>query len=594
MSSSKASVAQNKNIQYLRIKEYPILLFILVCTLIASSYVGFQVPILIAEIYESYSSNKEDFFFLAIKNAATFFIIQYFLRLIYQTLMSLYIKNLLCKLRQDLFSNWIYSQDKVITDDLSYFAQDRYTRGELQARMMNDAESIRELIRSGSLTIFLDFFFLISCMLSFFYIHQFYGVVLILTECFICILLIWISKFMVNSFKEVRRSNGELSRVLSSLSQGFKSLFYSKSDKYALKISLPKFEDFLKVQLRANFWDASYYSFAESLFPILLVVVVLVFPYSEVTSVAIFAALIDLIQRSIGPIKNVASKVSSIQRALTGIRRITELDNDLEKYSFKAQHKSTPLIDKMNFEIKHFTYERGQEKNFSLKNINASLEKGKKLGIIGQSGSGKSSILKILSGDIYTNKLNMNFGSKNDSLSYGGESLKDVNILRNYLCLVSQDSYLFSDTLEFNITFNNNHTNDFQRFYDEMMERIPYVKSWGLSPKEKINPAEISLGQKQLLSALRFCYQKKPIVLLDEISSALDGDLEQALSDFIDYIQDDVMMIIVAHRIETLLRCDQIMFLDKGEQIAIGQHNQLLKDYTDYANFFKMLKTTIQ
>ncbi len=594
MSSSKASGARNKNIQYLRLKEYPVLLCILICTLLASTYVGFQVPILISKIYEAYGSNNESIFFLAIRNAAIFFLIQYFLRLIYQTLMSLYIKNLLSKLRQDLFSNWIYSQDKVITDELSYFAQDRYTRGELQARMINDTESVRELIRSGSLTIFLDFFFLISCMLSFFYIHKFYGVVLILTECFICILLIWISKFMVHSFKETRRSNGELSRVLSSLSQGFKSLFYTKSDHYALKVSLPKFEDFLKVQLKANFWDASYYSFAESLFPIILVMVVLVFPYSEVTSVAIFAALIDLIQRSIGPIKNVASKISSIQRALTGIRRINELDNDLEIYSFKDERKQSLEIDRMNFSIKHFTYETAQEKNFSLKNIHTSLKKGEKLGIIGQSGSGKSSILKILSGDIYTNKLEMDFHSSNESINYQGQNLKDVNTLRNYLCLVSQDSYLFSDTLEFNITFNNNHSKDFQRFYDEMMERIPYVKSWGLSPKEKIDPQEISLGQKQLLSALRFCYQKKPIVLLDEISSALDGDLEQALSDFIDYIQDDVMMIIVAHRIETLLRCDQIMFVDKGEQIAIGQHNQLLKDYTDYANFFKMLKTTIQ
>jgi len=594
VSSSKAKEAKYKNIQYLRLKEYPILLCILVGTLLASTYIGFQVPILISSIYKSYGLNDQAIFFKAISTAAMFFIMQYILRVIYQTLMSLYVKNLLSKLRDGIFSNWIYSQDKVITDTRSYFAQDRYTRGELQARIINDTESVRELIRSGSLTILLDFFFLLSCMISFFYIHKFYGVVLILTECILCILLIWISKFMVHSFKETRRSNGELSRVLSSLSQGFKSLFYSRSDQYALQSSLPRFEDFLKVQLKANFWDASYYSFAESLFPILLVIIVLAFPYSEVTSVAIFAALIDLIQRSIGPIKNVASKVSSIQRALTGIRRINELDEDLKKYSFKDEKKEIPSIDEMSFNIKKFTYDVSQEKNFSLSNIFASLKKGQKLGVIGQSGSGKSSILKILSGDIYTNKLEMDFKSKQAHLNYHAKNLKDVNVLRNYLCLVSQDSYLFSDTLEFNITFNNNHTPEFQRFYDEMMERIPYVKSWGLTPKEKLDPQEISLGQKQLLSALRFCYQKKPIVLLDEISSALDGDLEQALSDFIDYIQDDVMMIIVAHRIETLLRCDQIMFLDKGEQKAIGAHKDLLKNYTDYANFFKMLKTTIQ
>ncbi len=581
------SFLEVKEIKYLRIKEHLGLVLGILLLLLISIYIGVKVPFIITQIYESYGTEKfENFIYLG----GVFFISQYMVRLIYKILMSFYVKSLIEKLREDLFSHWIFSQDKIIKNKKSYFSQDKYTRGEFQARIINDAEAVRELISSGSLTIFMDFFFILACMISFLSIHTFYGIVLIITEAFICVLLLWISKFMVHSFKEVRVSSAKLSRVLSSLSQGFKPLFYSKSEKYALNSATPKFENFLKVQLKANFWDASYYSFAESLFPILLVVVVLVYPYSHVSSVAIFAALLDLVQRSIGPIKNVASKVSNIQRAMTGIRRITELDNDLEKYSFKTISNELMQINSLNFSVENFEYQV-DDKSFSLRKINANLTKGKKIGIIGKSGSGKSTILKLLSGDIFSDKILIDLKSINNSVTYRGMDLKDVNILRKYLCLVSQDSYLFSNTLEFNITFNNNKAEDFEKFWKLMQEKIPYVKTWNLKPDSQIILSEISLGQKQLISALRFCYQKKPIVLLDEISSALDGDLEQALSDFIDYIQDEVMMIIVAHRVETLIKCDEILFLDSGEQIALGPHDKLMKNYTDYANFFKMLKS---
>ncbi len=577
-----------KFFKYLRFSQHKILMSSIMALLGLSSYVGYKVPQVISSIYENYENETfKEFIVLGF----VIFLIQYLVRSIYQVLISFYVKSLIEKLRNDLFSNWIYSQDKIITDSNYFIAQDKYTRGELQARMINDTESLRELIRSGSLTIFIDFIFIVSCMISFLNIHTFYGIVLIVAELVICFVLIWVSKFMVKSFTEVRKENGKLSRILSSLSQGFHSLFYSNSKDYALNSAIPRFDKFLSVQLRANFWDASYYSFAESLYPIILVVIVIVFPYSFVTKVAIFAAILDLVQRSIGPIKNVASKISAIQRAMTGIRRITELEKDLSHYNFKSNGLQEIKVNSMSFNIDDFFYDK-EKKNFKLDKIKANLKKGEKIGIIGQSGSGKSTVLKLLSGDIFSDKININLHSEQEDINFSMPDLRDVNILRKYFCLVSQDSYLFSNTLEFNITFEEESSEKFADFWEQMKEKIPYIKTWEISPGDIIQPSEISLGQKQLISALRFCYQKKPIVLLDEISSALDGELEQALSDFIDFIQEDVMMIIVAHRVETLTRCNKILYLDKGEQIAIDSHQELMKNYTDYANFFKMLKST--
>ncbi len=578
-----------KWLYYLRLTEFKITLAVFGILLMVSSLIGYEIPQAISKLYENYSN--QELFNEGIKNLLLLFVSQYGVRFVYQILLSNYVKQLLASLRGDLFKNWIYSHDMVHTKEQTFVSQEKYTRGEFQARLMNDTEAIRELITTGSLTIFIDFFFVISCMISFFQIHRFYGVSLIIAEVLVCFFLIRISKFMRQVYAKVRKSSGNLSRVLSSLSNGIQQLYYSRHENYPLKISVPKFDDFLKIQLRANLWDASYYSLAESLFPVLLALVIIVFPYSEVTSVAILAALIDLIQRSIGPIKDIAGKISNIQRAMTGVARITELDQDLQETKVETSENNKESIDHFEFAVDDFLYPNSTGDLFSLTDINVSLEKGTSLGVVGRSGCGKSTLLKLLSGQIFSDQLEVSFLSQGKKGSYKPSEVSEVSTLRKSICLISQDSYLFSNTLLFNITLEENPDRErFDTFWEQTAKEIPYLKKWNFTPDDEVNPLSMSQGQKQLISALRFCYHRKPIALFDEISSALDGELEDALSQFISYIEKDVMMIIVAHRLETLIRCESILFLEKGKQLALGSHENLYQNFPAYQNFFAELK----
>jgi ATP-binding cassette subfamily B protein len=104
-----------------------------------------------------------------------------------------------------------------------------------------------------------------------------------------------------------------------------------------------------------------------------------------------------------------------------------------------------------------------------------------------------------------------------------------------------------------------------------------------------IKPNELSLGQRQLLAGVRACFLKKNVVFIDEISSALDSDLELALRKCILLIQEHSLTIIVAHRIETIIHANSILVMERGEILASGKHQELLKSSPVYQQFIQEL-----
>jgi ABC-type multidrug transport system fused ATPase/permease subunit len=551
--------------------QLPLIIFILI-NLLVSAVTGYLTPRLISDFYQSLKEQAS--FDHHLRLLAYLFAAEYINRFLFQVSTHRYTQLLLSEIRKRSYSLWLKAPFKNKTTQ----KHDEYPLGEVLARLMNDTDAVREVVSSGSFGIFIDIIFIFSCLISFLQLNSTTGVTLFIVEVMACLLLVKGSKYMATVFMEVRRVTGHMARVVTDITSGLRELFFSPNPKYASHRGEKIFEEFLDKQLKANVWDASYYSAAESLYPILIALVMVIVPFSGIVEVAILAALIDLIQKSIGPIKEVASKISVLQRASTGLQRISEFNESFNQEDFERLEFANLNVDTLNFQLNQFQYDQG----FKLENISFELKRGEILGILGESGCGKSTLLKLLSGQYHT----FNGSIVIDHKSITPSDDKTLRAFSSYVSLISQDSHVFTETLKFNITLG--YDQSFEEFWELAQKNIPYLVRWGVKPEEKIDPKAFSMGQKQLLSGLRALFLRKPIILMDEISSGLDSELESALRDLIKFFQSRSMTIIVTHRLETILKSNTLLLLDQGKLVAKGNHAQLV-DQQKYHEFLSHL-----
>ena len=556
----------------------------LVC-LVISAVLGVYGPLLLVELGEALNNN--DNVHWALWKLGLLYVAVCANRVFYQFMSLSYLTNLIERIRTLCYESWILNHD-IQTEKKLGSNSDRYPLGEVIARIMGDTDAFRELVTSGTLGILIDICFVISCFVSFIYLNHFTGGFLLAAELVACILLYWGSQKMRKVFMEVRNARGHIFRSVGNIVGGIRESYYTEHGHYAVKKGSRVFGDFLNKTTISNIYDASYYSFAESLYPIFLLLLLCIYPYSNIGKIAIMFAIVDLIQRSIDPLKGIASKMANVQRALTGLERVTDFLDSLEHIE-KDEEKTLRQFDEMRICIEKFSYNTSRD-NFSLRDISFSAQKGQLIGIVGMSGSGKSTLLNIMAARIIPEKTEITLIShqnQKNSLKFSG--FADSHLYRHHIGVVSQESHIFSEPLLFNISFEQHLTKKFQDFWEWVLKRIPYLEQWGITPQSVLDPRTISLGQRQLVAAIRACYLKKSVILFDEISSGLDSDLEEALRKVILLVQKESMTFVVAHRMETILNADRILLLEGGQLVSSGTHRELQKCSHSYQNFILAL-----
>lgn len=278
------------------------------------------------------------------------------------------------------------------------------------------------------------------------------------------------------------------------------------------------------------------------------------------------------------PLENISSIIPQLQAGTASAERIFEfLDREEENPS---EMKFETFNNEITFDNISFGYTEDKKiiDNFSL-----TVKKGEKIAIIGETGSGKTTLIKLLtrlydvdSGEIKIDGININ--------EY------DKNSLRSFMGMVLQETWVFSDTIKENIRYGNLDATDEELIAaskkanaDNFIRQLPEGYETILTE----DGDNISQGQKQLLTIARAIISNKEILILDEATSNVDTRTELLIQEALDNLMENKTSFVVAHRLSTVRNADKIIVLGKGRVIEQGNHEELLAKKGYYYNTLK-------
>lgn len=296
---------------------------------------------------------------------------------------------------------------------------------------------------------------------------------------------------------------------------------------------------------------------------------------------AAFIAYMGLAYNILTPAKSISKASYNIKKGTAAAERILEIleqDNPI-KDGPNAQEKNS--FDQQ-IELKDVSFSYDTEP--VLKQFSLCIPKGKTVALVGQSGSGKSTIANLL-----TRFYDINQGT----ISIDGMAIKDLKLqsLRGMLGLVTQDSILFNDTIKENISLGKLDATD-----EEIIEALKianayeFVKDLPLGIYTNIGDSgnKLSGGQKQRLSIARAVLKNPPIMILDEATSALDTESEKLVQVALENMMQNRTSVVIAHRLSTIQKADLIVVMHKGEIVEQGTHDQLMQANGTYYKLVNM------
>lgn len=295
-------------------------------------------------------------------------------------------------------------------------------------------------------------------------------------------------------------------------------------------------------------------------------------------NVAMYSVLLFITQRLLWPLTELGDTFDTYQRAMASFKRINAL-KDTQPEIKDGTVESMGINNSIVLEKINFSY----VENFPvLNNVSLEIEKGSTTAIVGSTGSGKSTLIKLL--------LRL-YDVESGKIIFDEENIQDLNIhsLRKNIGLVSQDIFLFEGTVFENIAYGNLDATENEIWNaaklsesDEFINLLPNKKDTIVGERGQ----KLSGGQRQRISIARAILKNPEILILDEATSAVDNETEAAIQRSLDTLKEGRTVIAIAHRLSTIRNADVIYVLEKGEIVESGSHDELVKLKKVYANLW--------
>lgn len=304
-------------------------------------------------------------------------------------------------------------------------------------------------------------------------------------------------------------------------------------------------------------------------------------------AVGAYGVLVFLTQRLLWPFKNLAVTMDLYERGMASARRILNLLNQPITIRSSENDKRIQLKGEIQFKDVHFTYPNQSQP--AVDDINIHICSGQTVAFVGQTGSGKSTLIKLLMRYYHSN---------HGRLLLDGHNIDDIHLhsLRSQIGLVSQTTFVFNDSIFANIHYGNPNADE-KAVYNAARQaeahEFIHKLSAGYQTQVGEQGTKLSGGQIQRIALARALLKNPPILILDEATSAVDNETEAAIQKSLATISRGRTVIVIAHRLSTVVNADCIYVMDQGRVIESGKHQELLAEKGRYQTLWAIQTGTM-
>ena len=490
------------------------------------------------------------------------------LEVIFMYLFTFYANWLGQKVIKDLRVNVF---EKIVKFKMSFF--DKNAVGRLVTRTVNDIETIASIFSQGLFTIIADILKMLTVLTVMTVISL--ELTLVVISIFPVLILATrvFQKTMKTAFEKVRREVANLNSFVQERISGVKIVQIFNRE----KVEIDKFNQInikhRDAWLRTVWINSIFFPIAEISTSICIGLLVWYGGYNNLNGANISLGTLFLFISMSGllfrPLRQIADRFNTLQMGMVSTERIFNiLDND-QQIMDKGELKDSSFKGLIEFKNVNFSYVDNQE---VLSNISFKINPGESFAIVGPTGSGKTTITKLITKFYEINSGNILIDKK-DIDDYSLETV------RSKIGVILQDVFLFADTIFNNITlFNENITlNDVENAAKELeihdfISSLPGGYSFNVSERG----ATLSAGQKQLIAFLRVLVNNPDILILDEATSSIDSYSEDLIKNATKKITKDKTSMIIAHRLSTIESANKIIYMENGKILESGNHKELL------------------
>ena len=561
---------------FIRVDRWYLLVAVLLSPLVA--YLSLLQPYILKEVIDVASQGGEG---TATMNLAMQYLLAaigaYVLSVVYALIISWSGRRTLVRLRMFLYK-------RVLRLPQSFF--DTRPAGMLLTRLTNDIEALGESISAGIVTILLDVLLIVGCLGMMFYLDVSLSILLLACSPALLWALEYLRRKLRHFYIEIRTATSQLNAYLAEQIDGVEIIQLFSAQERSKKHFESKNQRFREACNHSNIYDAVMFAVVDGMSSMFIALLLWyasgllgqefpLFALEEPRSLGLMIAFIEYLNRLLEPIKQLSSKIAVLQRAVAALIKIFGLIDEAEPISEEGEQLTAA---DSSIEVRDLWFRYHQAGPDVLRGISFSVKAGEVVAIVGSSGSGKTTISRIL---------DRSYIGYKGSIIFHGTELKDIawSSLRDHVSSVRQDIQIFSQSIRFNVQLDNPKISEEMCTQAvEMTHCHHLIERLGWEHLLAEKGGDLSVGEGQLLTFARTMAHQPDIIILDEATASIDSITENLIQDAIGRILEEKTVIVIAHRLSTIQRADKIIVLEKGQIIEQGTHESLLAlggRYTD-------------